>query len=117
MGVLTVEDILAAKDLDEEEVEVPEWGGSVVIRGLGYGEFVAIRDKAWKDSGEQDERLFGCLLLAASFIDPVLTDDQASALFDKSSAAVTRVSDAIVDLSGLGGAAFVESEATFPEQP
>lgn len=114
MAILSVDEIIAAKDLAEKEIEVPEWGGSVVIRGLGYGEFVTIREKAWKDSGEQDERVFGCLLLAASFVDPPLTDDQASALFDKSSAAVARISEEIVTLSGIGGAAFVESEATFP---
>lgn len=114
MSILSVEDIIAAKDLEEKEIEIPEWGGSVIIRGLGYGEFVTIREKAWKDSGEQDERVFGCLLLAASFVDPVLSEDQAAALFDKSSAAVSRISDEIVKLSGIGGSAFVESEATFP---
>lgn len=113
MSILSVEDIIAAKDLQEKEIEIPEWGGSVVIRGLGYGEFVTIREKAWKD-GEQDERVFGCLLLAASFVDPILSEDQASALFDKSSAAVSRISEEIVTLSGIGGSAFVESEATFP---
>jgi len=113
MGILSVDEIIAVKDLDEKEIDIPEWGGSVIIRGLGYGEFVAIREKAW-DGGGQDERVFGRLLLAASFVDPVLTEDQASALFDKSSAAVTRISDEIVKLSGIGGPAFVESEATFP---
>lgn len=113
MGILSVEDIIAAKDLDEKEIEMPEWGGSVIIRGLGYGEFVTIREKAWQD-GEQDERIFGRLLLAAAFVDPVLTEDQANALFDKSSAAVGRLSDEIVKLSGIGGSAFVESEAMFP---
>jgi hypothetical protein len=112
MGILSVDEIIAAKDLEEKEIDVPEWGGSVVIRGLGYGEFVTIREKAWKN-GEQDERVFGCLLLAASFVDPVLTEDQASALFDKSSAAVSRISDEIVSLSGIGGSSFVENEATF----
>jgi hypothetical protein len=113
MGILSVEDIIAAKDLGEKEIEMPEWGGSVVIRGLGYGEFVTIREKAMI-GGEQDERIFGRLLLAASFVDPVLSEDQADALFNKSSAAVARISDEIVQLSGIGGSAFVESEATFP---
>jgi hypothetical protein len=113
MAILTVEEIIAAKDLGEKEIKVPEWGGEIVIRGLGYGEFVTIREKA-QVGGEQDERLFGRLLLAAAFVEPVLTEDQADALFDKSSASVSRVTDEIVTLSGIGGAAFVESEATFP---
>lgn len=113
MSILSVDDIIAAKDLGEKEIEMPEWGGSVVIRGLGYGEFVTIRESAMV-GGQQDERIFGRLLLAASFVDPVLTEDQADALFNKSSAAVSRLSDEIVALSGIGGDAFVESEATFP---
>ena len=113
MSVLSVEAIIAADDLGEKEVEMPEWGGSVVIRGIGYGEFVQIREDA-STSGEQDERVFGRLLLAAAFISPPLTTDQAEILFNKSSVAVNRLSDEIVTLSGMGGEAFVEAEATFP---
>jgi hypothetical protein len=112
MPILSVDEIIAAKDLGEKEIEIPEWDGSVVIRGLGYGEFVTIREKA-NVNGEQDERIFGRLLLAAAFIDPVLTEDQADALFNKSSVAVAKISDEIVNLSGIGGPAFVTSEATF----
>lgn len=90
---------------------MPEWGGSVVIRGLGYGEFVAVREKAWA-GGEQDERVFGRMLLAAAFVDPPLSEDQAEALFNKSSAAVGRISEQIMSLSGMG--MMEENEATFP---
>ena len=111
--VLSVDEIIAANDLVEKTLEVPEWKGSVTIRGLGYGEFVTIRESA-NVGGQQDERIFGRLLLAASFVDPVLTEDQADALFNKSSAAVLRLTTEIIDLSGIGSDAFVENEATFP---
>jgi hypothetical protein len=113
MGLLSVDEIIEAKDLGEKEIEIPEWGGSVKIRGLGYGEFVTIRESAMV-GGQQDERIFGRLLLAAAFVDPVLTEDQADALFNKSSIAVNRITDEIVELSGIGDNSFVDSEATFP---
>ena len=34
MGLLSRDDIFAADDLKYDEVEVPEWGGSVRVRGL-----------------------------------------------------------------------------------
>lgn len=113
MGILSVEDIIAADDLGEAEIEMPEWGGSIKIRGLGYGEFVTLRESA-QVGGQQDERIYGRLLLVAAFVDPVLDEDQADALFNKSSAAVDKITTEIVRLSGIGDAAFVESEATFP---
>jgi len=116
MAVLSVDEIIAANDLGEKEVEVPEWGGSVVIRGLGYGEFVAIRDAAENADGQQDEKVFGRLLLAASFVQPTLTQEQADILFNKSASAVTMISNEIMELSAIGGASFVESEATFQEE-
>lgn len=112
MAILSVDEIVAADDLGEKEIEIPDWGGSVVIRGLGYGEFVAIRDAA-DVNGQQDEKVFGRLLLAASFVKPALTEEQADVLFNKSAEAVIRISNEIMALSGIGGSAFVESEATF----
>ena len=112
VSVLTIDDILAKDDLGEKEIDVPEWGGSVVIRGLGYGEFVAVRDKSMVN-GEQDETIFGVGLLAAAFVNPTVNEEQAKALFNKSSAAVVRITGEIVALSGIGGRAFVDAEADF----
>lgn len=35
-------DIAAADDLPREDVEVPEWGGTVTVRGLSLGERMAL---------------------------------------------------------------------------
>lgn len=115
MTILSVDEIVAADDLGEKEIEIPEWGGSIVIRGLGYGEFVAIRSAA-DSNGQQDEKIFGRLLLAASFVKPPLTQEQADVLFNKSMVAVTRISNEIMSLSGIGAEPFVEAEATFQEE-
>ena len=113
MGILSVDEIVSATDLGEKEIEVPEWGGSIVIRGLGYGEVVSIRDAATAADGRQDEQMFGRLMFAAAFVSPPLTEEQAALLVNKSASAVSRINDEITTLSGMGDTAFVESEATF----
>lgn len=113
MTRLTVEEIIAADDLGQEEVEMPEWGGSVMVRGLGYGEWVDLRDAATV-GGQQDERLFTRLLLAAALVEPVVSIEQADLLIAKSASAVNRLVDSIVSTSRISDDAIKAAEATFP---
>lgn len=113
MPRLTIEQIAQADDLGEEEIEIPEWGGSVVIRGLGYGEWMDIRD-ASVVAGQQDEKIFARLLLAAALVEPPITAEQADLLLNKSAPSVDRVTSAILSMSKIGDEAIQEAEATFP---
>lgn len=112
MTRLTVEQIIAADDLGQEEISVPEWGGSVVIRGLGYGEWVDIRDASMV-GGQQDEKIFSRLLFAAALVEPVITPEQADLLTAKSAASVNRLVEAIVKMSHINAEAITDAEATF----
>lgn len=114
MGILSVEQIAAADDLGTETVAVPEWGGEVKVRGLGYGEWVDVRD-ASVVGGQQDERLLARLLFSAALVEPSVTPEQAEILVNKSAAAVNRLMDAVTRLSGNDPEAYAESEAGFPE--
>lgn len=38
MALLTREQILSASDLPREEVEVPEWGGTIIVQGMTAAE-------------------------------------------------------------------------------
>lgn len=115
MTRLTVEQIIAADDLGEQDINIPEWGGTVRVRGLGYGEWVDIRDAATV-GGKQDERLFARHLFAAAITDPIVTPEQADLMIGKSAAAVNALVDAIVTLSHVEAGAVTESEATFQGQ-
>lgn len=112
MARLTIEEISGANDLGEEEIEIPEWGGSVVIRGLGYGEWVDLRDRSTV-AGTQDERLFARMLLATALVEPVVGEEQADLLLNKSAPSVDRLVSAILGLSKIGDSAVVAAEATF----
>jgi hypothetical protein len=119
-GYLTPEAILAAADVQEVDVTVPEWGGRVRVRGLTMNELLDVRKSS--RNGEDDR---GALLatLSTAMVEPRLTTDQAAALMTKSGAAFTRVLAAInvlngMDLAGLGNTlAGLQPDATFPGGP
>jgi hypothetical protein len=114
-GYLSPEAILAAQDLPEADVDVPEWGGRVRVRGLTMGEVLAIR-KAVGD----DERLVVVHTLATAFVHPAMTVDQAEALMGKSGAVAQRVLVTINSLNGVGPngqAGVVAAQRQFPDEP
>jgi hypothetical protein len=84
--ILSFEEIMAAEDTGEATVPVPEWGGSVVIRGLAREEYLAIEEKSMdKVPGKPNERTQNTtrleeLLLEATLVRPTLTREQVAAL-------------------------------------
>ena len=98
-SVVTLDQIRAADDTHAVEgvlVEVPEWGGSVRVRGLTRGE---TRSLGTDGITPADAEAF---TLHHGLVDPKLTEDEARALLDEKGFATTeRVLVAILDLSGL----------------
>lgn len=108
---LSAEAILGASDLAYEDVAVPEWGGTVRVRELPGTE----RDKfesafVGKDGASiRAEGLTGfrARLAAASIVDEsgkklFRSDAEVKRLGEKSAAALQRVCDAAMRLSGIG---------------
>lgn len=105
---LSKEEILAADDLETREVEVPEWGGTVLVKALSGSErakyLMSITALRGRDAvpnlanisaklcaraivGEDGRRLFG--------------DNEINALGAKSGAALERVFAVAAEISGL----------------
>lgn len=97
-AVVSLEQIRAADDTHAAEgvlVEVPEWGGSVRVRGLTRGEARSLGE----GTTPADAEVF---TLQHGLVDPKVTAEEATALLDeKGFAATERVLVAILDLSGL----------------
>ena len=106
--------ILGAVDVQTEKVDVPEWGGDVIVRGLtgdeldnfqgsirqfrptfdGKGmEAVLVQD------GMRSKLLVKCLVDEAG--ERLFTDQDASALGAKNGAVIDRLYDVAARLSGL----------------
>lgn len=109
--LLTAEDIVAVDDVPTETVDVPEWGGSVVLRGLTLEEVLALRGDA--EGAAKDPTALSVKMLTASFADPVLTPEQAAVLVKKSATVVARLMQKASRLSGVDEEAVQRSERAF----
>ncbi|MBE3590010.1 MAG: hypothetical protein IMW98_08385 [Firmicutes bacterium] len=112
--VLSIDEILAANDLRETLVEVPEWGGKVRIRAMTLAEQQRIRQEAGFGGGgevapEQAAR-FELLMLAAGL---GIAPEQADRLREKSAAAVNRVLQVILEVNGMTEGAQKAAQRTF----
>lgn len=111
MATLARDAILAATDTKTESVDVPEWGGSVVVRSMTAG----ARDKfdslvsATKGVGYSGVRLWVVLQCCVNDVGELLfkPEDEA-ALRLKSSVVIERIFDVALRLSGITGAENLE---------
>jgi hypothetical protein len=108
--LLTAEQILKADDRPTEEVEVPEWGGSVLVRGLdgeGRDEYFgsmaeyrqAGRPPVMNTSNATAKLVARCIIGEDG--EPMFTQSDVAALGKKSGAALDRVFSVAQRLSGL----------------
>jgi hypothetical protein len=121
--ILSFDDILGATDIHDVTVEVPEWGGSVVVRPLTKRIQRDIRREATVNvfdpsTGESHEELeddkLELLLFQRGLVQPQITLEQAEQLLDRSASAFDRVLKSVTQESGLNKGAVTEAEKQFP---
>ena len=111
--MLTLDELFSAKDITEQVVEMPEWGGSVRVRALTRDEVGQARRRATV-GGEVDADLVDLYLVCFGVIDPPLAPDHALLLRNRSAGAVVRLVAVIAELSGLTERALAVAQRTFP---
>lgn len=100
--VLTKDQILGAVDFNFVEIEVPEWGGTVRIRGLSAAE----RDQFEARLGvSNDLTNMRARLVVSCLVDDdgnrIFKDSEARELGNKNAAVMTRLFDEVRNLSGM----------------
>ena len=111
MSLLSKTAILAAQDLQTEDVEIPEWGGAVRVRSFTGRERDAFEASMVRGDG-RDRRVdltnMRARLVGLTVIDEsgqrLFTDEEADLLGAKSGAALDRVFAVAQKLNGLSGA-------------
>ena len=107
---LSRDDILKAADNEPEEVDVPEWGGSVLVRGMTGRERDAF-EVSLLAPGRGGRRQVDPANVRAKLVARCCVDDDGNRLFTdadvaelggKSAAAVDRVYAVAARLSGMG---------------
>lgn len=113
-GYVTVDGVLAAHDLVEEDIAVPEWGGKVRIRSLTVEQQDEYRTKATVND-EVDQKLASGYLFLTSVIRPRFTADRLEQLRKKAAAPFNRVIKRCLAINGLSEEAVPEAERSFQE--
>ena len=107
MKRLTKSEILAAQDLATEEVEVPEWGGTVTVRTFTGDVRDSFEQSLLGPDGKPRSSLAGvrARLVALTVVDEkgerLFTDDEVTALGAKSAKALDRVFTVAQRMNGL----------------
>lgn len=108
MTRLTRDAILSVDDLQREEVDVPEWGGSVLVRGLSGRERDAYEATIISQRGSDVKLNLAnarAKLIVRAVIDdegrPLFSEDDVQALAAKSAIAIERVYAVAQRLSGM----------------
>lgn len=108
MKILTRDQILAASDIQTVPVDVPEWGGSVLVRGMTGLERDNFEQEIVSHVGKKT--ILKWENVRAKTVALCVVDDQGRRIFEesdiealgqKSAAALERVFDAARRLSGL----------------
>ena len=108
MPKLTRDQILAVADIKTEEVQVPEWGGSVFVRGLTGAQRVKFEMKVVEHRGTK--QIWHRENIRARIIVMSVVDDKGELLFsekdikavsEKAAGALERIFNVAQRLSGL----------------
>lgn len=103
-NILTKDQILQADDKRTQEVEVPEWGGRVIVKTLSGDERDQFEDSIMRGD-KRDFKGIRSKLVALSAVDEngerLFTFEEAKLLGEKSARALDRVFGAAQKLSGF----------------
>lgn len=116
MAILSLDEIMAAHDITEKEVPIPEWGGEVVVRSISHREMRNIKKKIEVVNGEVDEDEVEKWVLIEGLVNPKIDSDQYELLLEKSTTAITKVLTEILGNSNATDKSVVAEEKTFPAE-
>lgn len=121
---LTRDAILGATDIETRSVEVPEWGGYVLVRGLTGRERDSFEQSLIETKGRNQKanltNLRGKLVQLSVVNDAgakVFSREDVDALSKKSTKALQRIVDVAQELSGLSEDDVEELTAVLGEDP
>ncbi|MBQ4514389.1 MAG: hypothetical protein II969_15450 [Anaerolineaceae bacterium] len=108
---LTAETILNAEDFRYEDVECPEWGGTVRVRSLSGGQRSVITQRVQDKATEDLEELLVVMGCVDETGNRIFTNKDIDKLKKKSNTPISRISKKIMELSGIGNAGEMVEDA------
>lgn len=115
--ILEFNDIVDIDDTAPEPFYVKEWGGSVVIKGITKTEFNQLRRVSnSKQNRGRSSSVIEREVLMAGMVKPRLDAARYQILMEKSSGAILRLTNKILEKSGLADEAEKRREQRFPRK-
>lgn len=116
---LTADQILKADDTIFEDVDVPEWGGVVRVKGMSGFERDKFEASIRTDNGKRNMDNFRAKLAALTIVDGkgkrIFTNKEIQALGNKSASALDSVFTKAMELAGLSESDVDELTENFTE--
>jgi len=106
MKRLSADDIKNLPSVPEEEIELEEWGFSILVRGINKGMQVQLGKLLNKDGADGFD--YQRELLKVCVIEPELNDELIDQLYEKDSKVIDKIFLKINELNGVGGSAEAE---------
>jgi hypothetical protein len=100
--------ILAASDIPSETVRIPEWDVDILVKGMSAGERIQLQKVSYDQATGQVhmEKMYPDIVVSCCHDpktgDAIFTDEDKDAILAKSSAAVEKIAEVGLRLSGLG---------------
>ena len=109
---LTLDDLVSLPNVQEEELFIPQWDKTILVRGISK----ATQVKLGRILNEEGTDAFDYqkALLKESVVEPTLDDDAIEILYQKDSTIVDLIFVKLNELNGLGGIGADAGE--FPEE-
>lgn len=124
MGLLSKEAILKAEDMATEDIEVPEWGGTIRLTTMTGTQRDSFEDKSMDQRGANPKMNlvnFRARLLAICIVDDsgrrVFSDSEITLLGQKSAAILERLFSKARELNGMNEKDVEELTKGFSDAP
>ena len=96
----TADAILQASDFIFDEIDCPEWNGTVRIRSLSGGQRAVLR-KAVDDGRNDVDEMLCVMAIVDQDGNRVLNQNQIAELGKKNTAVITRIANRVLEISGM----------------
>ena len=112
--ILTLDEIVAADDLETMVLPIAEWGGSVKVRALTRAQHKkAYRDGTDPKTGQIDADEVEKRIVCWATVEPTINLGQFDKLMEKNAGPIARIVEAILLLSGSDQGALDRARADF----
>lgn len=110
---LTLDQILGADDLEERDVPIEAWGGTVRVRALSRASIRRIYQQATDRKGVIDSEAVERALITQAMVKPIVSPAAYARLDEKRAGAVSQIVNAILDLTGISPDAMDKAQDSF----